>query len=75
MKLSENIRSHQRFETDRGIYDHYTIPETIRRTKDELDEALVELVILENLEKTDGTMGKDKQKTIKYIVDGELPIY
>ncbi len=23
---------------------------------------------------TDGTMGKDKQKTIKYIVDGEIPL-
>lgn len=44
MKLSENIRSHERFESDRNMYDFYTLNELFHRTDQEWQEAKDELV-------------------------------
>lgn len=45
MKLSENIRSHERFEVDRNLYDFYTLNELFYRTDQEWQEAKEELEV------------------------------
>lgn len=45
MKLSENIRSHERFELDRNLYDFYTLQELFHRTDQEWQEAKDELEV------------------------------
>lgn len=67
MKLSENIRSHQRFDEDRGLDKYFDLEKTFNRTNDEWLEVLAELQIVLQLQETVGLMAEDRKEALERL--------